>query len=93
MNDDYIEPSFRRFAIGTLPSVAALFPPHQRRGIYVLESSNGEQYVGQALNVVARFATHRHGSRHHEPWNDVVAIQFAPVELLVAMESALDWGL
>ncbi|MCT2288686.1 GIY-YIG nuclease family protein [Corynebacterium sanguinis] len=80
MNDDSIEPAFRRFAIGTLPSVAALFPPHQRRGIYVLEFSNGEQYVGQALNVVARFTTHRHGSRHHEPWDDAVAIQFAPIE-------------
>ncbi|MFV8396132.1 GIY-YIG nuclease family protein [Corynebacterium hindlerae] len=62
-----------------MDSIAPLFPVDQRRGIYILEFENGEQYVGQALNVVTRFATHRHGSSHHKPWTDIVAIQFLPV--------------
>ncbi|AKK03735.1 GIY-YIG nuclease family protein [Corynebacterium epidermidicanis] len=70
---------FKRFPIGGFDSVAALFPADQRRGIYVLEFTNGEQYVGQALNVVTRFSNHRHGSRHHKAWTDIEAIQFFPV--------------
>lgn len=72
-------PQFKRFKIAGLDSIAPLFPADQRRGIYILEFANGEQYVGQALNVVTRFANHRHGSAHHKPWDDIVAIQFLPV--------------
>ncbi|WP_099331964.1 GIY-YIG nuclease family protein [Actinomyces minihominis] len=59
-------------------SVQALFPT-ERRGIYVLHFENGEQYVGQTENIVARYAQHRHGSGHHAPWEDVVAIEFLHV--------------
>lgn len=71
--------TFRRFCVAGLDSIAPLLPRDQRRGIYVLEFANGEQYVGQALNAVTRFAAHRHGSGHHRPWQDIVAFQFFPV--------------
>lgn len=71
---------FRRYEIRDLNSVSAIFPPDKRRGIYVLEFANGEQYVGQAVNVVDRFTSHRHNSAHHAPWVDVVAIQFLTVK-------------
>ncbi len=44
-----------------------------------MEFADGEQYVGKAENVVSRYQSHRHGSDHHEPWTDIVAIQFAQV--------------
>lgn len=71
--------TFKRFCVAGLDSIATLLPRDQRRGIYVLEFANGEQYVGQALNVVTRFAARRHGSGHHRPWKDIVAFQFFSV--------------
>ncbi len=59
-------------------SVQALFPD-KRRGIYILHFENGEQYVGQTEDVVARYSQHRHGSDHHAPWEDVHAIEFLHV--------------
>ncbi|WCZ36142.1 hypothetical protein CHEID_02905 [Corynebacterium heidelbergense] len=50
-----------------------------RRGIYVLEFANGELYVGQSVDVVTRFATHVHGSSHHEPWAYIIALRFRPI--------------
>ena len=44
-------------------SVADLYPSRsQRCGIYVLEHSDGMHYVGQAVDVVRRFAQHRKAS-------------------------------
>lgn len=70
---------FRRWELVDPSTVAALFAPGERRGIYVLEFANGERYVGQADNVVTRYSTHRHGSKHHEAWPDVTAISFLPI--------------
>ncbi len=68
-----------RFPVADLQSISVLIPS-ARRGIYVLEFSNGEFYVGQAKNVVTRFAQHRHGNTNHvDPWNDIVKLWFMPV--------------
>lgn len=41
-------------------TVADLFRPSRRCGIYVLHFSNGQHYVGKAVDVVRRYAQHRH---------------------------------
>ncbi|WP_278912543.1 GIY-YIG nuclease family protein [Deinococcus wulumuqiensis] len=48
-------------------SVADLFKPKERCGIYILGFADGERYVGQAVNVVSRFGQHlkRHGDITH----------------------------
>ena len=40
-------------------SIADLFKPHSRCGIYVLRFTNDEFYVGQAVDVTRRYAQHR----------------------------------
>lgn len=46
----------------------------------MLEFADGSYYVGQAKNVVRRFAQHRHGHTNHDaPWKDIEAIRFLPV--------------
>jgi len=40
-------------------SIADLFKPSQRCGIYVLHFSNGDLYAGQAVDVTRRYAQHR----------------------------------
>ncbi|MDT3766943.1 GIY-YIG nuclease family protein [Gleimia hominis] len=60
-------------------TVAPLFAPNERRGIYILEFKNGERYVGQTENVVTRYSTHRHGSKHHAAWQYVTAISFCHI--------------
>lgn len=57
-------------------SIAALVPERHRCGVYILEFANGERYVGQTLDVVHRYRSHRHGSQHHTGWHDVVGIGF-----------------
>ncbi len=39
-------------------SIADLYKPGERCGIYVLGFANGERYVGQAVDVVRRFTQH-----------------------------------
>jgi hypothetical protein len=65
--------------LGDATSVAALLPEGARRGIYVLEFTNGERYVGQATDAASRFQAHRHGSDHHAPWTDIVAFGFREI--------------
>lgn len=72
------EPVFRRWNLEDPSTVAPIFTGC-RRGIYVLHFANGDRYVGQATDVVTRYTTHRHGSRHHSPWADIVAIEFCEV--------------
>ncbi len=72
------ESVFKRWDLEDPSTVAPIFSGC-RRGIYVLHFSNGEQYVGQATDVVTRYAKHRHGSRHHRPWADIVAIEFLEI--------------
>lgn len=66
------------YQLNGIESIAAILQ-ESRRGIYVLEFSTGERYVGQAEDVVKRFAQHRHGGSHHEPWSDITAFGFLPV--------------
>lgn len=40
-------------------SVADLYRPGHRCGIYVLRFANGERYVGKAVDVIRRFTQHR----------------------------------
>ena len=76
-----------RHPLDQFTSVSALFNIGKRRGIYVLEFSDGSFYVGQAENVVTRFAQHRHGHTNHDaPWEDIKAIRF----LSVAEPQSLD---
>lgn len=53
-------------------SIADLFKPGKRCGIYILHFSNGEFYAGQALDVTCRFIQHR--STH----KDIEKISFKP---------------
>ncbi len=69
---------FRYWELADPSTVAAIFDGC-RRGIYVLHFENGERYVGQATDVVTRYSTHRHGSRHHAAWTDIIAIEFLEV--------------
>lgn len=67
--------TLRWWKLGNLTTVAPLLRGN-RRGIYVLEFSDSSRYVGQATDATKRFATHRHGSRHHRPWTDITAFGF-----------------
>lgn len=40
-------------------SIADLFPPDKRCGLYILRFTNGEVYAGQAVDVTRRYAQHR----------------------------------
>lgn len=40
-------------------SIADLFPPGERCGLYILHFATGEFYAGQAVDVVRRYAQHR----------------------------------
>lgn len=59
-----------------LYDAAALAPLFRDRGplIYVLEFSNGDRYVGQTVNMTARYAS------HHRRWDDISAIQLLNTE-------------
>lgn len=87
VNKTSSELKYARFPVRELDSISALIP-HNRRGIYVLEFSNGEFYVGQAKNVVTRFAQHRHGNTNHvDPWTDVEKLWFMPVPAVMSLDS------
>jgi hypothetical protein len=51
-------------------SIADLFKPHERCGLYILHFTNGEIYAGQASDVTRRYVQHR--TVH----NDIEAISF-----------------
>lgn len=54
-------------------SGSALFNEKLGRGIYILYFENGEEYVGQTVNFMHRFSSHR------RRWSDSVSIRFATV--------------
>lgn len=58
-------------------SIADLFAPGERCGIYILHFSDGWFYVGQAVDVTRRFVQHR------KTHTDIERMSFRPV--------ALDW--
>lgn len=55
-------------------SVADLYRVNQRCGIYVLGFATGEQYIGQAVDVVRRF------TQHCKTHNDIVRITFQQIK-------------
>jgi hypothetical protein len=55
-------------------SIADLYKPNERCGIYVLHFANGQYYVGLAVDVVRRFNQHR---QHH---TDIERISFKRVK-------------
>lgn len=88
MGIEFEQATFRGTAhqVDDLDSVAILFHGKDKRGIYRLSFANGEAYVGQAENVVRRFADHR------RRWEDIVGLEFFPVagpEPLLAAERIL----
>src|SRR4051812_19361097 len=65
---------FDRYDVSGLFSIAHLLPRSKgRTGVYVLGFSDGERYVGQAVDAVSRFATHR------RRWSDIVSFDFCRV--------------
>jgi hypothetical protein len=68
---------FTRYPMQDAAPVSTLFSienPTAICGIYVLEFEDGDRYVGQTVNIVSRYATHK---RRH---GDVTAFSFAPCE-------------
>ena len=88
MGIEFEQATFRgtAYQVDDLDSVSVLFHGKDKRGIYRLSFANGEAYVGQAENVVRRFAGHR------RRWEDIVGLEFFPVigpEPLLAAERIL----
>lgn len=54
-------------------SIADQVPPEKRRGIYVLHFANGDFYVGQATNVIRRYA------QHCVTYADIEKMSFKPI--------------
>lgn len=57
-----------------MSSVFARAKGSERCGIYVLWFENGDAYIGQAVDVMTRYATHR------RTFGDIVRVEFAPCE-------------
>ncbi len=64
--EDAVDSLFRQSGFGPAvyvkdrPSIADLFRPDRRCGLYVLHFEDGWHYAGQAVDVVRRYAQHRH---------------------------------
>lgn len=64
---------FQNWPVLGVQSLAFRFEPEDSRiGIYILSFANGEKYVGQSLNVVNRFGSHR------RRWGDITNLAFRP---------------
>jgi hypothetical protein len=79
MDDDEPLGELRWWVLDGAESVAPFVAPDGRRGIYVLEFADGDRYVGQASDVVERFQSHRHRSRHHAAWRDIIGFGFMQI--------------
>ena len=67
-------PEVDQLTVDGVGSIAHLLPKSRGRcGIYELTFADGERYVGQAVDVVARFGMHR------RKWHDIVEIAFRRV--------------
>lgn len=62
------------FAVEGRSSIADLYKPNHRCGIYVLGFSNGDWYCGQAVDVTRRYVQH---SKNHL---DITDVRFKEVE-------------
>lgn len=67
---------FTRWVLDDATALAAILEPDRpRMGIYILEFSDGERYVGQTVDLLSRFASHR------RRWpGEIVAVSFLPAE-------------
>jgi hypothetical protein len=66
--------NFRKtFTVNGRSSIADLFKPKKRCGIYVLHFTSGEYYVGQAVDVTRRYVQH---TKNHD---DIERISFKEV--------------
>ncbi len=70
---------YSRWAVTSSDSLAPIVGNGTRRGIYILEFADASKYVGMATNIVSRFTSHTHGSAHHPPWDDVIALNFRAI--------------
>jgi hypothetical protein len=72
---------FTSYDVTDLASLAPYFLPTQDRcGIYVLRFEDGFAYVGQAGDVVRRFADHYRDWTRKRPGIPIVRIEFAPCD-------------
>ena len=60
------------------PSIAELYKPDKRCGIYVLRFQNNQYYVGQAVDVIRRYVQH---SKVHEDIQEITFKNFTKEEL------------
>ena len=77
---------FRRWELPHGVATSAVLPiGGPMRGIYILEFADGQEYVGQTVNLASRLGEHR------RLWGDVVAVRFLtePTEPLRDLEYAL----
>lgn len=61
------------FLVRGRASIADQFPLKRRCGIYILHFTDGDFYVGQAMNVVRRYAQHR------VTYTDIEQVSFKPI--------------
>lgn len=62
------------YDVRQIDSVAIIFVGAKTlRGIYRLTFANGEQYAGQTVNIVTRYASHR------RRWADIIQLEFFPI--------------
>lgn len=85
--DDY--GMFVEYQVEGRASIADLFSPDQRCGLYILHFKNDQYYAGQAVDVVRRYAQHR--TNH----TDIERVSFRPVHIsnLNEEERELIWRL
>lgn len=77
---------FEQHELGGLLSVAHLFPRSAgRTGIFALNFADRDRYVGQAVDVVGRFAAHR------RRWRDITTVEFCRVPPSRLQQTASRW--
>lgn len=60
------------------PTIADLFKPNRRCGIYVLHFRNNEFYVGLAVDVIRRFVQH---TKIHQDIQEIAVVKISPDNL------------
>ena len=73
MNSSFHDRSFDSYDVRDRSSFAP-FVRGRNSGIYIFEFENGQRYVGQTVNFVARFNSHIRDSDHHEAWDDITRL-------------------
>lgn len=73
MSSTFDQRSFDSYDVSERSSFAP-FVRGRSSGIYIFEFENGQRYVGQTVNFVARFNSHIRDSDHHEAWDDITRL-------------------